>query len=377
MLTKQTQLLLSASLDGTLAGKDRETVDRLLRTSAEARAFVRALQANLTRLRNLPQHSLGHEFAAQVVSQLPAPLAAPNVVPVGDDLAFPIARPRLRRAMPAWAVGGIAASFVGATVLGGLVWLRGHLDHDRDLLPAGGANVPVVRGKTAPPRSEIVDQLVANVVRGASERYGEARAEAFVAPPAPTPEPVRFAFGDLKNPRSFDHLKWELAQNSDVHLDITVKYNARSLNRIIESFHKQGVQLVVTAPAEASAVRKEPLLVYCENVQADRLASALKELSEVDVQGKTREASTFNAVRVSPGSAKDHERVAQGLGINPRQLKTPPMPVGRVAALGVVLPADSASAAGSDGEISSFLAARGPVQIGSLQVFLHLEPIEK
>lgn len=379
MLSENAKLLLSASIDGVLSSKERSAVERLLRDSAEARGFVQKLQANVASLRNLPRVSLGQDFSTQVMAMIPmAVVTQPEITqPANDELAFPIPQRRLRRGLPAWAVGGIAASVVGVAVLGGLAWVRSQLDIDRDLLPSSPVQTPVVRTKTPPVRSDVVDQLVLQVVRGSGERYGEVKPEPFVAPSSQTPEPVRFVFGDLKNQKSFDHLKWELSQVTDIHLDVTVKYNARSLNRIIESFHKQGVQLVVTAPAEASVQKKQPLLVYAENVQADKLALALRELSEIDVQGKTKQASTFEALRVSPGSAADHKRIGQALGINPLQLKTPATPVPQVSALGVVLPVDAINNPMAVREISGFLAARGPVQIGTLQVFLHLEPLDK
>jgi hypothetical protein len=373
MLSQNAKLLLSASLDGGLSVKERQAVEHLLRDSAEARAFVHTLQANVQSLKKLPRRTLGQEFPAQVIARLPG---AAVTQPLGDDLAFPIAKPRLRRALPAWAVGGIAASLVGCIVFGGLVWVRGQLDVDRDLLPSNPVQTPVVRLET-PTRNETVERLVAQVVRGSGERYGESMPETFVAPKNQAAAPIRFAFGDLKTERAFDYLKWELAQASDVHLDVAVKYNARSLNRIIESFHKQGIQLVVTQPAEASVAKKQPLLVYCENVQADKLAAALKELSEIDVQGKAKEASTFDSLCVSPGSPDDHKRIAQGLGIDPRQLKSPATSVPQVSPLGVVLPVEKMTNPANVREIKGFLAARGPVQIGTLQVFLHLEPIDK
>lgn len=373
MLSENAKLLLSAAVDGVLSAKERDAVERLVRESSEAKAYAKALKANIERLRSLPRRSLGDGFTAQVMAQIPH---ATVTEPVVNELAFPLQKPRLRRGMPAWAVGGIAASLVGCIIFGGMAWVRGQLDVDRSLLPSGPVQTPVVRIET-PVKNEVVERLVAQVVRGSGERYGETKPEAFVAPQRATPEPVRFAFGELKTQKSFDYLKWELSQVSDVHLDVSVKYNARSLNRVIESFHKQGIQLVVTRPAEAGAAKKQPLLVYAENVQPDKLASALKELSEIDVQGKTKEASTFDAVKVTPGSNVDHQRFAQRLGIDPRQLKAPPMPVAQVSALGVILPADAIANPSTNSEIRGFLSARGPVQIGTLQVFLHLDPIEK
>jgi hypothetical protein len=381
MLSDKAKLLLSAFVDGALSPQESAAAEKLVRESAEARSLVKKLGDNIQKIKTLARRSLGNDFPGQVLSQLASavpvvtmPLAA---FESGEQL---VKKPRLRRGMPAWAVGGIAASIIGAIVIGSALWLRGQLDYNPDLLP-GGANPPVATNKVAPPKevpavSNPVDNLVASVVRGSGEHYADAKQDVAVVPPKA--QQPRFTFGDLQNQKSFDSLKWELAQSSGspggVHLDVTVKYNARSLSRIIESFHKNGVQLVVTPPAEASMKKNRPLLVYAENVQADQLALALKELGEIDVQGKKREPSTFDAVRVAPGAADDHTRVAERLGIDAKQLKTPTAPVSKVSALGVVLPADRPTNPAAISEIRGFLAGRGPVQIGTLHVFLHLQP---
>ncbi len=382
MLSDKTKLLLSAHFDGALPAPERDAALRLLRDSAEARTLVRKLTENVQKVKSLPRHSLGAEFPAHVFAALPIAVptiamqatAAPAFEPLGDL----VQKPRLRRGMPTWMVGGIAASLVGAAVLSGMLWVRSQLDDNRNLLPSGAGHAPVAGVK---PGAKIetpspVDELIADMVRGAGERYGEVKREPIVTPNSPPP---RFVFRDLQKQDTFDYLKWELAHapTGGVHLDVTVKYNARSLNRIIESFEKQGVQLVVTPPAEASLAKKLPLLVYAENVQPDKLALVLKELSEIDITGKTKEASTFDAVRVSPDSADDHNRFAQSLGIDPRQLKSPATPVPQVSALGVVLSAERPTNPGSVREIRGFLAGRGPVRIGTLQVFIHLQPTEK
>lgn len=399
MLSEHAKNLLIDYVDGVLTDKEHAAAEQMLRDLAEAKAFVKAVKANAAKLKNLPRHKLGAEFTLKLMATLPstagsapglakipqppAPTpaavlptsatvpAAPTPDPAFSELAFPSPKRRLRRGLPAWAVGGIAASIIGILLFGSLAYLR-NIDHDRELLPQRPGQTPQVRVKT-PIRSEAVDQLIAGIARGAGERYGETKVEIV----RPSQEPVRFTFGDLKNQDKFNHLKWELAHASDVHLDITVKYNARSLNRVIESFENHGMRLVVTRPAEESAAKKQPLLVYCENVQPDRLALALRDLSEIDVQGKKKEPSTFDAVKVSHGSPADHKLIAQGLGIDARQLKSPKTPVAQVTPMGVVLPAERIANPSKNGEILSFLSARGPVQIGALQVFVRIEPVEK
>ncbi len=381
MLSEKNQLLLSAYVDGGLSNQERDAANKLLRDSAEARTLVGKLTENVQKVKRLPRKKLDAEFPARIVASLPRTVPtvqseATTPAPF-EQLGDIVQKPRLRRGMPAWMVGGIAASLVGVAVLGGMLLLREKLDDNRNLLPKNHAAVSVKPGTIAETPSP-VDDLIAQIVAGSSKRYGEVQPDPIVASKQQQ-QPIRYAFGDLQKQDSYDSLKWELAHtpSSGVHLDVTLKYNARSLNRIIDSFHKQGVQLVVTPPAEASLAKKQPLLVYCENVPSDKLAFVLRELSEIDITGNKKEASTFVAVKVSPDSADDHTRFSQSLGIDPRQLKSPAAPVPQVSSLGVVLPAERPANPASVREIRGFLAGRGPVRIGTLQVFIHLQPTEK
>jgi hypothetical protein len=401
MLSNHAKLLLSAYVDGALSGQDRAAAERLVRESAEARRLVNKLNDNILKLQKLPPRSLGGEFPNLVLSRLPAapksapiaaampPILAQPLHPFGEGVTAPapnariVKKPHLRRGMPAWAVGAIALSVVGGIAVGGAFWLRFQVDNESALLPKGGKHTPMIV-KHEPPNIDEpklpnpVDQLIANVVKGSGERYGDAKVEPVVSNKA---QPVRFAFNDLQGQKSLDSLRWELAQSSGaptgVHLEVTVTYNARSLSRIIESFHKYGVRLVVTPPAEASLAKNQPVLIYAENLQPEQIALALRELSEADTTGTGTVASTFDAVRISPGTADDLLRIAQGLGIDPKQLKSPGTAVTKVAPVGVVLPAERLSNPAAISEIRGFLAGRGPVQIGALHVFLHLQPAGK
>lgn len=373
MLSEQAKLLLSAHVDGVLSKQHADAAEKLLRESSLARALVKSLRENIEKVKTLPRRSLGAGFPAQVLANLPDNATIPAFESDGEV----VRKPQLRRSLPAWAVGGIAACLVGVVTLGSVVWLRGQVDVDRTLLPANSE--PVVRNEKPPVRNPVVDQLVQQAMRGSAEGYGENKVKPVrpVTSEKPKIDYVQYSFGDLQRDDSFNALKRHLAASGGVHLDVTVRYNRRSLDRVIESLSKQGVQLVVTPPAESSIAKKQPLLVYAENVPADKLAAALKELGEVDVAGKNKEASTFAAVRVTPESADDYTRFSQSLGIDAKQLKSPSTRVPQVSSLGVVLPAERLGDPAAMNEVRAFLAARGPVQIGALQVFLHLQPTEK
>lgn len=373
MLSEQAKLLLSAYVDGGLPRQQAAAAEKLLRESVAARNLVKHLRDNIVKLKSLPRHSLGAAFPAQVLAQLPATSTLPAFEP--DDAV--VRAPRLRRGLPTWAVGGIAVSLLAGLVFGGVYLAQGQREYDQGLLPSGPSPIARINPDAvkSPVRNEAVEQLIFQAVVGSGQAFGETKPK--LPAVSPQNDAVQFAFSDLQKRDSFDAFKWQLARADlrGVHLDVTVKYNRRSLERVIESLSKQGVQLVITPPAEASVAKKQPVLIYAENVPADKLALALQELGQIDVAGQKKEPSTFTAVRIAPDSADDYKRFSQRLGVEPHHLKSPAAPVPHVSSMGVVLPAEGTPSISS--ETRSFLASRGPVQIGTLQVFLHLLPTEK
>src|SRR5438876_6385765 len=72
MLTDQHRLLIAAHVDGELSPERQQAAVRRRERSAEARDFLGKLQADSRRVRNLPRQALPSDFAARVLSRLPA-----------------------------------------------------------------------------------------------------------------------------------------------------------------------------------------------------------------------------------------------------------------------------------------------------------------
>ena len=68
MLSDQVRQLLATYVDGELPARQRDMASRLLEQSAEAREFVRQLEADAAALRRLPRRQLGPEFPQKVLS---------------------------------------------------------------------------------------------------------------------------------------------------------------------------------------------------------------------------------------------------------------------------------------------------------------------
>jgi anti-sigma factor RsiW len=84
-------ILISAYLDGELTADEMRRVEELLATSAEARQSVDELRAIRAGLKELPQHKLGPDFAADVLRRVAAEEGAESSPPgrgQGEGAAF-------------------------------------------------------------------------------------------------------------------------------------------------------------------------------------------------------------------------------------------------------------------------------------------------
>jgi hypothetical protein len=379
MLSEEQELLLTAFVDGDVTREERESIECLLRNSSEARSALRAMQENAHRLKKLSKLHLGQRFTSQVLASLPAqPNGAGhesiNLTDVGDE---PLVRkPRLRRGMPSWAIGAIAASLILAVIGIGSMYLQ-----DRGLdprLPKDPLIQNSVKNKpkapTSPqPTENPMDPVIAQLFGGASDGFAQPWTEK-ARPQAPQPAPpTRFTFADLKQGNHYDYLAWELKKQDSVRLDVHIKNDGREpLNRLIESFHKQGIHLVVTPPAHKSLKENLPVLVYAENVNADKLAEALRELSKEVISGTKKLPSPFERLQMTNGAPKDLVEVARGLGVSVQDLKPSETPASPDHAEGVVFSQQSAPLIPR--EVQEFLGARRAPLPGTLKVFVQLVP---
>ena len=74
--------LLTAFVDGQLSNRERKATLRLLHRSSEARAMLGELQENAHRLKELPRHTLGPDFAGRVVEAIKRGRLKPAPTPI-------------------------------------------------------------------------------------------------------------------------------------------------------------------------------------------------------------------------------------------------------------------------------------------------------
>ncbi len=169
-------LLLSAYLDGELTAEEREHVERLLASNAEARQLVDELRALRASLQELPQHTLELEFAQRVLvraeremaaSQADAPIdASPaaaeliggdqspaKIQPVGNvTRTLQPAASQMRRILSnrrglGWSCAAIAVALVV------MVTSRHPAEPNKPAAQAGGDQVVMVPGPASNPAS--------------------------------------------------------------------------------------------------------------------------------------------------------------------------------------------------------------------------------
>jgi anti-sigma factor RsiW len=116
MLSEQHRELLSAYVDGEVRTRQRKTVLRLLRKSAEARNLVRQMQENSRRLRRLPRQPLSPEFEARLLQAFADSQATAAPLP-------PTAPPA--PTLPLWLSVLAAAVVLTAVAVGSFLYFAG------------------------------------------------------------------------------------------------------------------------------------------------------------------------------------------------------------------------------------------------------------
>src|SRR5262245_5086164 len=110
MLSERVCKALTAYVDGELTQVQREAVLRVVRNSAEARAYLERLQNDSRRLKALPRKQLGTDFSQKVLNAVSDRRLRPH-------RALPVpASPR--RFVPVWVGVAAAASILMVVGLG-------------------------------------------------------------------------------------------------------------------------------------------------------------------------------------------------------------------------------------------------------------------
>jgi hypothetical protein len=270
--------LLTAYVDGELSERYRKAVKRLLRRSHDARVLLRQLLENAQKLRNLPRHSLGAAFTAQVLDAIREPVQ-PTSTPVR-----PVSLPRHRT----W-VGWVAAAAVLLTVSLASYWVVSSLLRDSPRPEPGPVSLP---GGVHP--------LVMELVDGTFAQYGQEIPEVG----------TRLAVKDIG--------PGMLQKETAVHLDLAVRHHPReAVNRLTQTLTETGVKVLIDQTALTSlqtGEQRTEYVVFTENLSPEEVAKLLQGMS----------AQVADTLLLNPLNAGHRKQIAGLMKVDSAKLEPAP-----------------------------------------------------
>jgi hypothetical protein len=358
MLPENVTQLLTAFVDGELTPQERDVVTRLLNKSSEAREFVRQLQENAHRIKQLPQHkvepSLVEEIMAAIVEQM--------------DKPRPAAPKYRRRPWLPYVAASLAASILVATLC--IVYVRTMMVGPVN--PDDGKNVVKVTPEPKPePKPEpqpetpknkknpMLDQLV----KGTFGEFGKT---------LPVDPAFSTTFAELQSGNKSAQFGIQINREKTLNLDISVKNNRMAMDRLKDVLKDNQIKLVADPSASKTLVEKNPpkveYIVYAD-LTPDEVTKLMGQLAQgyVVSEGMNQRtvASPYHKVTVTPIAKDDKQKLAKLIG-DPAETKADP----KAERQAVVLPINGAAATPST-ELSQFAKQRRP-QPGTVQVLLKI-----
>jgi len=335
MLSKRLQELLSASVDGELTSRERESVDDLLRKSNEARQLFDQLKRDAQKLRSVRKVRLSSDYPSiilkHVADKRPTPARSQN----------PIAR-----WMPVWANMVAAAAVIlavcGATTLV-VVWNEQQkkaelAQKDKGLYEKAATPqlienpvvVKIPKNADDTPQVEKVPSMpveLAMDTRPKSPIKPENQSTAPAASPSnlPTPPltkvgapklPSILAIKDLDQPAVREKLIESLKNETLVQIDLFCKDPIRAAEKMQAAF--KGQKVLVDGVAQECLklkVAKMQFLCYTENLTADEIDRILQLLA---AEERKTDAKQFDKAVVKPLVAAQLKPI---LGVEPKWLQ--------------------------------------------------------
>jgi hypothetical protein len=343
MLSDRMRQLLTAYVDGELPPRHREAATRLLEHSAEARAFVKHLEADSAALRRLPRRLLQPEFTEKVLR------AIHNS---GSHVASPPKVARLTKApvYPAWI--GLASAAAVLFVVGvgsALYYYAVSSKNDREMVAKNDEPVrdqtsvpaPIVGPESirpAFPRSRTTPESEPSSTDKNDpptiEEKGpilEFTADSNIATESPPVrrlevfnqlEEVKLALSlnlrDLDQVRLQERLRDKLKEDTAFQLDVSCPASAKGLDRLEKVFHAKGVKILVDRAAQTRWQKglKTHYAFYSEGLTADDVTGILLALGEDDQKADPKQR--FNKIVINHLTPANRGELCTLLGVDPR-----------------------------------------------------------
>jgi hypothetical protein len=273
--------LLTAFIDGEVTRREHIAALRLLNQSSEARKLLWQLQESSQIVKQLPAKTLPADFSTKIVDTLKKTAALPR--PAEPAVPAPIRAGSRVPVRIAWAAGLLLA-------VGGSLFYFLHRPEE-----------PQIVQNNDPPSNQ----------DGSKNTPQDGPKNDVPKPPAPKvePNPIDFAFADLKQRDQQEKLSSELSKGQAFRMDLYV-----SKNRPAQALNKLGRELQFQAAP--SKKKDEDLHIFVENLLPADVAGFLGKLASED-------KGNFERLRVQPMSNKDRELVYTRLRIEPKQFDEP------------------------------------------------------
>jgi hypothetical protein len=267
-------------------------VARLLHRSPEARAVLEQLQENARKVRQLPQHQLGPDFAAQVLGKIQEACLQP-----ASSAAAPASVPLPRRV--GWLGWGLAAAVL-LMVSGGSYLLVSTMLKGSPQSGPGPLVINLQKDKDSLEPKKTTDPMVANLIEGVFSNFGKEIPEIG----------TRIALKDLD--------AQQLRKETAIRVDVSMRNNPReSVDRLAEAFRKTGIKVLVDGSAKAGLKKgksRTEYLVFAENINADELANILRQLN----------GQVSDSVLLNPLTAEHRQQVAGLMKVEASKLQPTP-----------------------------------------------------
>jgi hypothetical protein len=332
---------LSAYVDGELDARQCKAVARLLRRSSEARELLRGLQKDAEQLNSLPCQTLGPDFSEQVlqaiasrkakvaristltVSNVPSWLGLATaaaavffVVGLRSYLYFATADRQEGKGTVAWnshesrpeglveaeEVADSAPKVVKRELLHNPV---GEIETKAPLIPqvAGTAD-----GKAESKAKPL--QLLASQLKDNSKRLNDPEERVVLI----------CKLGDLDPAK----LQRELPKWPAHAMDLRCANPIAGLERLQTALKSQGIQFVIDQDAKTvlklGMGKNTSFALYLEDVTAEEIVTALRQLDSTDAERKRAGASRFDSLMVNAMAEEDEQKLWRLFGVDPTRL---------------------------------------------------------
>jgi hypothetical protein len=350
MLTNEVQQLLVAYVDSELSPRQRETVSRLLKKSAEARDFVHQLEEDAAAIRALPRRQLRTDFPQKVLDAIGERLNREWAEMAREHSPLTAHHSRLYPARVGIAAAAcvLLALGIGATIyyytLPEYQQKQAVAKNDltRQEKPADGGSVVKLKDTSPNPATDTQlqprlapppditkrdDKPIVARNQPILEFTSETEVTLETEPTSRLElfkqvEPIGFSLvftlRQLEQPEIQERLKETLKDNKAFHLDLTCPTTAKGLDRLQGIFEAKGVKLLIDKAALTRWQKglKTHYAFYTEDLTPEELTAILQALRTDDKKADPKQR--FNKIVINHLTPANRNEICTLLGVDPR-----------------------------------------------------------